>query len=753
MKKPSGSLFGSFVVSYMAVLALPLCVLVFFYYPSTTRAVIERETSWNARAVEQLRLSWESFLRYARTLPGAVERNQSIQFSGAEEPGYRRYVVANEMRKYSAADDYVFDMFLYLKSDGFLFSKNGVAYSLDDFGRPGDGYYFPGWKHEELERDLAGERGSLVRGAQEIIAPTNNRVRVIGIVRPLNQSWKGNYASILILVREDALLGVMRAASKERGGDFFVIDPEGRVVASLDSASHLGAPMAIVRRVPVGEGCVLDIGGKQYIAARSQSEIERWNYLSLFPVSGRLAELRSLQVRTLLLVIAILLVETLIISVSLRRNFYPLKRLAASLGSAPTAVSIRPAKGRNEIAVIHEALDGLASEKSTLDEQLRDALPKLRDAASRGILNRSYAAREDLDAALVEYGMRLAHPLLAIAVFRCRGRDEELGQGLRALEGRFPAGLDGAFLCAGFESVFICSHDEGKHLRDFLEEALPTALPAGAVTAIGIGRSSVSAKELKASYAQALQAADRSAQKGGAVVEFDEAKSESSLSLYSYYEWIRAFELALREDDVGLIEEMTERIISLVGADGIEPHLARGLYLNAIAVVLDGLYRFRGDEEDFASLASLVFYDTYAIEEMSEILRASSRRLCTLVSEDRGTGDDSPGKDAIATYIESADIGKDLCLKTAAEHFGMKASTFSYRFKRVMGENFKEYAERLRIEASKTLLLETDESVESIADKVGFSSAGSSSFIRAFKKSVGMTPKRYRESTQTQLRS
>jgi two-component system, response regulator YesN len=744
MKNRGKSLFRSFLASYLAVLALPLCVLIFFYYPYTARAVIEREASWNARAVDQLRLSWEAFLRYAYALPSAVERNQSIRFSSADEPGYRRYVVANEMRKYSAADDSVFDIFLYIKNDGYLFSKNGNAYSLEDFGKPGDGYYFPGWDHAQLERDLSGARGPLVRAAEDIIAPTNNRVRVITFIRPLSLSWGGNFATIVILAREDALVSAMHAASEERGGNFFIMDPAGRIVASRGRAAPYGDSQAFLDRIPTGDGGTLSVGGKQYIAARSRSEPEGWSYVSIFPVSARLAELRAVQARTLALVLAILLLETLIIRVSLQKNFYPLKRLATLFGSVSPPSNV----GANEIAVIHSALDGLVSAKSSLDERLRDALPKLRDAAARDILKSNYASRDELDDALSAYGISLQHPLIAVAVFRSPHRGTGLHDKLRSLEEAFPEDLDGAFLCTGPEAVLVCSHVAGLRLKPFLEATLGSVFPGGMEMAIGIGRSSASTLELRTSYAQALQAADRSAERAGGIVEFGEAHAESAAPTYRYYEWIHALELALRENDGNLIGELTERIIALVLSGGMEPHFARGLYLNAIAIVLEGLRRFRVDADDFASLTSLVFYDSYTIDEMSEILRASSERLCSLIADYLDDDGEAPAKAEIAAFMESADIGRELCLKTAAERFGMKPSNFSYHFKRVMGENFKEYAERTRIEASKVLLLETNESVECIAYKVGFSSAGSSSFIRAFKKAVGVTPLRFRETAK-----
>jgi Response regulator containing CheY-like receiver domain and AraC-type DNA-binding domain len=740
-----GSLFGGFIASYMAVLALPLCILAFFYYPYTTRAVIDREAGWSSRSVEQIRLSWESFLRYARTLPGSLERNQSISFAGTQDADYRRYLIAGEMRKYSAADDYVFDVFLYMKKDGYLFSKNGNAYSIGEFGRPGDGYYFPSWDHAELERDLSGARGFLERPAEEIVAPTNNRLRVISLVLPLSQSRNGNYATVLVLAKEDALLGAMRAAAEERGGDFFVIDPRGRIAATLGSGRSYDRLDGIVALMKPGEGRVIDVAGKPCIAALSRSEPEGWSYLSLFPVSDRLAELRSVQTRSLALVLLLLIAEAAIILVSLKRNFYPLKRLASSLAPVPP----RDRRAMNEIAIIRDTLTGLTRQNDALDERLRDTLPKLRDGAVRDMLSGRSGDRRDPRAALEEYGVKLGHKLLSVAVMRVDSDELSAAAAFRDIERLFPPEADGAVFGTGDETVLICSHDAAFSPRDFLERSLSAALPAGASAAVGIGRPTPNATELRASYAQALRAAELCSRCDRiTIAAYDDVQSSKAAPLYRINESIGALEAALREEDSSLIDRSARRIVELVGDEDIEPRLARGLYLNAIAIVLEGLRRFKGDDDDFSSMTSLVFYDRYSIEDMREILQASSERLAALVAEDSGDGRPTADRREILAYLEAADVGKGLCLKIAADHFGMKESAFSYRFKRATGETFKEYCERRRIEASKALLRETDENVESIADKVGFSSTGSSSFIRAFKKSVGMTPRRYRESAR-----
>ncbi|MGN0372720.1 MAG: helix-turn-helix domain-containing protein [Enterocloster sp.] len=83
-------------------------------------------------------------------------------------------------------------------------------------------------------------------------------------------------------------------------------------------------------------------------------------------------------------------------------------------------------------------------------------------------------------------------------------------------------------------------------------------------------------------------------------------------------------------------------------------------------------------------------------------------------------------------------------MSSLAETYGLSPNYFSSVFKKKAGCNFVSYLTKTRIEKSKQLLLETDLTVQKIAEKVGYYS--NSFFIRAFKKQENITPLEYRKS-------
>ncbi len=80
-------------------------------------------------------------------------------------------------------------------------------------------------------------------------------------------------------------------------------------------------------------------------------------------------------------------------------------------------------------------------------------------------------------------------------------------------------------------------------------------------------------------------------------------------------------------------------------------------------------------------------------------------------------------------------------LKEASELCNLSYSYFSRLFKRVMGENFNEYVNSLRINEAKRMLTSTAKSVTDIAMECGFSSV--SYFSKIFKEKTNVTPHKF----------
>lgn len=99
---------------------------------------------------------------------------------------------------------------------------------------------------------------------------------------------------------------------------------------------------------------------------------------------------------------------------------------------------------------------------------------------------------------------------------------------------------------------------------------------------------------------------------------------------------------------------------------------------------------------------------------------------------------------AIETIISENFDKSDLDLSFVADKVGLSYSHLRKKFKEYFSCSFPDYVNQKRIAKAKDLLCQTDDTIETISETVGFNSY--QAFSRAFKKAEGITPGQYRES-------
>lgn len=142
-------------------------------------------------------------------------------------------------------------------------------------------------------------------------------------------------------------------------------------------------------------------------------------------------------------------------------------------------------------------------------------------------------------------------------------------------------------------------------------------------------------------------------------------------------------------------------------------------------------------EPEKAKLLDLI--DRQFEEEMSlESLKAIAIQLCNVCGSE---GNELILK--IQQYINNNYSDPDLGLTKISDEFGISENYFSYLFKKEVSENFSNYLERLRMAKAREMIRESDTSLSTLYQYVGYNNA--SSFRRVFKKNFGVSPKEMRD--------
>lgn len=128
----------------------------------------------------------------------------------------------------------------------------------------------------------------------------------------------------------------------------------------------------------------------------------------------------------------------------------------------------------------------------------------------------------------------------------------------------------------------------------------------------------------------------------------------------------------------------------------------------------------------------------------AELLQSMVHKYCLLV-KNHSMQHFSKLVQHVILRVES-DLTADLSLRAHAQHFSVNASYLSALFKKETGSTLTDYVNRMRIDHAIFLLNVTDMQVQTIAQYCGIPDVNY--FTKLFKRTVGKTPKEYRQETR-----
>lgn len=188
-----------------------------------------------------------------------------------------------------------------------------------------------------------------------------------------------------------------------------------------------------------------------------------------------------------------------------------------------------------------------------------------------------------------------------------------------------------------------------------------------------------------------------------------------------------------------IVDELRQRRLGRPQIASLSSSLAQNME-KEITALLPGLARvwhecYRGR---FDALAE----ETETLGELHRELEAILNDLeADIVKEQESSSNHSVAM-LMKAIIDANYADPGLSLAGVSEEFGLPTSNASILFKEETGEKFIDYVLKIRLDHARRMLVETDEPIQSIAEKVGYTHV--ISFHRAFKKLVGFPPGEYR---------
>jgi len=188
-----------------------------------------------------------------------------------------------------------------------------------------------------------------------------------------------------------------------------------------------------------------------------------------------------------------------------------------------------------------------------------------------------------------------------------------------------------------------------------------------------------------------------------------------------------------------MLADMRDAVVTRQGAAMFAIHLADHLEreLGAQYPELMGLWQ-AGFRRRFVDISE----EIETVDELEERLPHVLGLLEAEVEREREGRKNHSIAVRVKHYLDEHYADPDLSLLSVSDRFGLQSTALSHLFKNEIGVKFIDYILKLRLDHAKRLLIESDEPIQAIAEKVGYTHV--ISFHRAFKKGLALPPGEYR---------
>lgn len=190
---------------------------------------------------------------------------------------------------------------------------------------------------------------------------------------------------------------------------------------------------------------------------------------------------------------------------------------------------------------------------------------------------------------------------------------------------------------------------------------------------------------------------------------------------------------------------MNEILASIFVIEGVDLKVLRSRVFELVVLLSRTVMEVGVEIDEVFGINCYLLDDIYEINDLDELLHWSNNILKKFMDLVFGLRD-IKNKDIIfkaIAYINKNYMNR-ISLEEVSEHIALSPAYFSSIFKKEMDINFSDYLNKIRIENSKKLLLDSSIKLVDIAYLVGFSSQ--SYFTKVFKELEGITPGQYRQS-------
>ncbi|WP_146762404.1 helix-turn-helix domain-containing protein [Paenibacillus contaminans] len=788
------SILITLLVSYIAVLIIPVGIAVFLYGKIESILVENAERS-NLALLEQVKQTMDSRLKEVEWLSRQIVFNPKLQWllSNADpddlQSQYRFIEFQNELSRYQKDSSFIYQFFIYFAGSGTVVSS---AQKTDAATYFRDIVPFRDRTPEEMLKAVF--PGRAIR-AYLPSAPVQDSIfgkQLVTYVQSLpideNRDVKG---SLVILIDEQQIRDMHAQIELLNKGDIYILDENKQVVMSTGQNEKFLTGLEPQFHLESASNHY-SYRGSDIMLSHTSSDLNGWTYISAFPLDVVMGKVNRIKALAFALLLVCLIAGTALSYWLAYKNYRPIRAVVGDIvrRKLPPGPIMR-----DEMELIRSTLTASFDEerqlKQTLERQAPVMMANFLTRLIKGHLDPHTISKPNLDFMGIRFEYR-HFAVLLIDIDDCR---ELISSDLEkewafvrfivanVSRDMLPGGVYPAELDKNRVAVLV-NLPEMPHARpDSASDAAkapdsPEASAAGPnggeadrhalrqaaeelkllleqrfgmqITA-AVSEPCQGMEEIGRCYREALVALDYKMVHGsGNVILYERIKHlKFKYYLYPMETEVQLMNLAKSGDWAGA-EKLLDQLYAMnVEAGGMTPEMGKCLFIDMLSTIFKLLHTlkveegviFRDGEDPVKTISSCA-----TVEEMLEQTKRLYQTVCTHVKAGRPDRSEKL-YGMITRYIGERYQESMLSLTTLADHFELSPQHLSAFFKKHSGQTITDYITALRMEHAKKMLADPTLTLSAVAQKVGYST--DVGFIRVFKKYEGITPGKYRETVES----
>lgn len=732
--------FTKYLISYMLVFILPILLILFHFYPETTKIIKKEAQGSEAVLLSQINdyvsIQVDSLFNCASAIHLSRDITSNLFFTSNE---FNTLLIMQELKKITGTNPFIERAFLYSASNGKFYSHTGTI-SEDEFGKHGSSFYYENWKQEDIINLLNQTRNLVIRPSEKVILPYGNSINAVTFIIPIPLGSSLPYSVLMIVVEEKSFFSFMKNEFETHNGNIIILDSNNVPIVKKEDAEYLYTDefISLLEDFDTDGFMQSKLLGTDYIISVLKSDSPAFKYVSLTPVNDLLKELNISKRNTLFFVFIIVAAGFVLIIFAMIINYRPINIIKKHILSR----AVEGLGSTDDFQLIQQAILKLQNENKELVNRILLNKNIISEYFLIQFINGNIDNEDNFIENAAEYGIILKDKVCCFTFYAMDRNTLQLLNGFNEML-KLNSDLSAGYLIKGMRQedfILILTFDSEKDIKRYYEMLYNMISQTSGNIKIGIGTIE-DLLDVNKAYILSLVALENAIiEDDVSVLFYDEINLEQNDDLIFFFDNIKTLEIAIYRNDLKQMRFSMDNIIKLIKTRIRNVFRLRTVYITAHNLFIKELKKYGVERKFIYDVHEMKGFDVeYAVMSLEELYRLLSGKIgMNKDCYDRGLPDISE----IILYLEDNYSDCNLSLQYLACKYNTTYSNFSHYFKKNTKENFSTYLERIRMRHAKELL-KTNISIDKIASVVGYTNANS--FNRAFKRQEATTPGEYRK--------